>query len=55
MAVHNGTGPIELMCIYQIDKNEHGLVIKWYHNMEQIYQWIPPSRFELFNYNYCIK
>ncbi|KAK0073124.1 hypothetical protein PV326_013757, partial [Microctonus aethiopoides] len=26
MAVHNGTGPIELMCIYQIDKNEHGLV-----------------------------
>ncbi|KAK0076636.1 hypothetical protein PV325_005073 [Microctonus aethiopoides] len=42
MAVHNGTGPIELMCIYQIDKNEHGLVVKWYHNMEQIYQWIPP-------------
>ncbi|XP_046822865.1 uncharacterized protein LOC124425891 isoform X2 [Vespa crabro] len=40
--VHNGTGPIELSCIYKIDENENGLVIKWYHELDQIYQWIPP-------------
>ncbi|KAL2728596.1 uncharacterized protein V1478_006228 [Vespula squamosa] len=41
--VHNGTGPIKLSCIYKIDKNENGLVVKWYHELDQIYQWIPPA------------
>ncbi|XP_034940856.1 uncharacterized protein [Chelonus insularis] len=41
-AIHNGTGPVELICEYKIENKENGLVIKWYHNMEQIYQWIPP-------------
>ncbi|XP_012060064.1 PREDICTED: uncharacterized protein LOC105623276 [Atta cephalotes] len=42
MAVRNGTGPVDLICAYQIDKNENGLVIKWFHEAYQIYQWIPP-------------
>ncbi|KOC69066.1 hypothetical protein WH47_09623 [Habropoda laboriosa] len=40
--VRNGTGPIDLSCIYNVKEEENGLVIKWYHNMDQIYQWIPP-------------
>ncbi|XP_034173707.1 uncharacterized protein LOC117601263 [Osmia lignaria lignaria] len=40
--VRNGTGPIDLSCIYNVRKDENGLVIKWYHNMDQVYQWIPP-------------
>ncbi|XP_024220959.1 uncharacterized protein LOC100742743 isoform X1 [Bombus impatiens] len=40
--VRNGTGPIDLSCIYNVTKDENGLVIKWYHNKDQIYQWIPP-------------
>ncbi|KYN40573.1 hypothetical protein ALC56_04882 [Trachymyrmex septentrionalis] len=42
MAVRNGTGPVDLTCAYQIDENENGLVIKWFHEAYQIYQWIPP-------------
>lgn len=41
--VRNGTGPVDLICIYEIDKNDNGLVIKWFHEAYQIYQWIPPS------------
>lgn len=41
--VRNGTGPINLICIYEIDKDDNGLVIKWFHGENQIYQWIPPS------------
>ncbi|CAK9821049.1 hypothetical protein ANTPLA_LOCUS11073 [Anthophora plagiata] len=40
--VRNGTGPYDLSCIYNVKEEENGLVIKWYHNMNQIYQWIPP-------------
>ncbi|KAH0567653.1 uncharacterized protein LOC123264106 [Cotesia glomerata] len=42
LAVHNGTGPIELICGYRIGRHENGLVVKWFHDLEQIYQWIPP-------------
>ncbi|XP_076672626.1 uncharacterized protein LOC143371386 [Andrena cerasifolii] len=42
LVVRNGTGPIDLSCIYNVRPEENGLVIKWYHNMDQIYQWIPP-------------
>ncbi|EGI68625.1 hypothetical protein G5I_02727 [Acromyrmex echinatior] len=42
IAVRNGTGPVDLTCAYQIDENENGLVIKWFHEAYQIYQWIPP-------------
>ncbi|XP_076239981.1 uncharacterized protein LOC143182679 [Calliopsis andreniformis] len=42
LVVRNGTGPIDLSCIYNVKSEENGLVIKWYHNMNQIYQWIPP-------------
>ncbi|XP_015121451.1 uncharacterized protein LOC107044174 [Diachasma alloeum] len=42
IAIHNGTGPVELSCSYQINEEENGLVIKWYHDGDQIYQWIPP-------------
>ncbi|KOX75344.1 hypothetical protein WN51_13214 [Melipona quadrifasciata] len=42
LVVRNGTGPIDLSCIYNVSKDENGLVIKWYHNEDQIYQWIPP-------------
>ncbi|KAF3420447.1 hypothetical protein E2986_02144, partial [Frieseomelitta varia] len=42
LVVRNGTGPIDLSCIYNVSKYENGLVIKWYHNEDQIYQWIPP-------------
>ncbi|XP_015180959.1 PREDICTED: uncharacterized protein LOC107068758 [Polistes dominula] len=40
--IRNGTGPVKLSCIYKIDENENGLVVKWYHELNQIYQWIPP-------------
>ncbi|XP_076296767.1 uncharacterized protein LOC143216990 [Lasioglossum baleicum] len=40
--VRNGTGPIDLSCIYHVRSDENGLVVKWYHNMDQVYQWIPP-------------
>ncbi|XP_020297106.1 uncharacterized protein LOC109861735 isoform X2 [Pseudomyrmex gracilis] len=40
--VRNGTGPVDLICIYEVDKYENGLVIKWFHEAYQIYQWIPP-------------
>ncbi|XP_031845578.1 uncharacterized protein LOC116432604 [Nomia melanderi] len=40
--VRNGTGPIDLSCLYRVRSDENGLVVKWYHNMDQIYQWIPP-------------
>ncbi|XP_072760561.1 uncharacterized protein [Anoplolepis gracilipes] len=40
--VRNGTGPVDLICIYEIDKDDNGLVIKWFHEAYQIYQWIPP-------------
>ncbi|XP_050464565.1 uncharacterized protein LOC126858352 isoform X2 [Cataglyphis hispanica] len=40
--VRNGTGPIDLICVYEIDKDDNGLVIKWFHEAYQIYQWIPP-------------
>ncbi|XP_057325837.1 uncharacterized protein LOC130667923 [Microplitis mediator] len=42
VAIHNGTGPVELLCVYQIGKQENGLVVKWFHDLHQIYQWIPP-------------
>lgn len=50
VAIHNGTGPVELSCFYHVDEMENGLVIKWYHNAEQIYQWIPPSEFSCLHY-----
>lgn len=31
-----------LDCEYDIDKDEHGLVVKWYLNNNVVYQWIPP-------------
>ncbi|XP_033336888.2 uncharacterized protein LOC117226538 [Megalopta genalis] len=40
--VRNGTGPIDLSCVYHVRSDENGLVVKWYHNMDQVYQWIPP-------------
>lgn len=43
LVVRNGTGPVDLACVYEIDDNENGLVIKWFHEAYQIYQWIPPS------------
>ncbi|XP_076629423.1 uncharacterized protein LOC143345826 [Colletes latitarsis] len=42
LVVRNNTGPIDLSCVYYVRSDENGLVIKWYHNMDQIYQWIPP-------------
>ncbi|XP_017755880.1 PREDICTED: uncharacterized protein LOC108547741 [Eufriesea mexicana] len=42
LVVRNGTGPIDLSCNYNLRENENGLVVKWYHNTDQIYQWIPP-------------
>ncbi|XP_028049120.1 uncharacterized protein LOC105839048 [Monomorium pharaonis] len=42
LAVRNGTGPVDLVCAYEIDEDENGLVIKWFHEAYQIYQWIPP-------------
>ncbi|XP_011637002.1 uncharacterized protein LOC105427111 [Pogonomyrmex barbatus] len=42
LVVRNGTGPVDLICIYEIDEDENGLVIKWFHEAYQIYQWIPP-------------
>lgn len=43
LAVRNGTGPVDLICVYEVDEDENGLVIKWFHEAYQIYQWIPPS------------
>ncbi len=31
-----------LDCEYDVDKDEHGLVIKWFLNNVLVYQWIPP-------------
>ncbi|XP_076766078.1 uncharacterized protein LOC143432955 isoform X1 [Xylocopa sonorina] len=42
LVLRNGTGPIDLSCNYNVREDENGLVIKWYHNTDQIYQWIPP-------------
>ncbi|KAL0129765.1 hypothetical protein PUN28_001790 [Cardiocondyla obscurior] len=42
LAVRNGTGPVDLICAYEVDEDENGLVIKWFHEAYQIYQWIPP-------------
>ncbi|XP_012217580.2 uncharacterized protein [Linepithema humile] len=42
LVVRNGTGPVDLICIYEINEDENGLVIKWFHEAYQIYQWIPP-------------
>ncbi|XP_011699269.1 PREDICTED: uncharacterized protein LOC105456721 isoform X2 [Wasmannia auropunctata] len=42
LAVRNGTGPLDLICAYEVDEDENGLVIKWFHEAYQIYQWIPP-------------
>ncbi|TGZ47024.1 Uncharacterized protein DBV15_03030 [Temnothorax longispinosus] len=42
LAVRNGTGPMDLICAYEVDEDENGLVIKWFHEAYQIYQWIPP-------------
>ncbi|XP_032664048.1 uncharacterized protein LOC116840836 isoform X2 [Odontomachus brunneus] len=42
LVVRNGTGPVDLACVYEIDDKENGLVIKWFHEAYQIYQWIPP-------------
>jgi hypothetical protein len=33
--------PIVLDCLYDIDKNEYGFVLKWYLNGIPVYQWIP--------------
>lgn len=33
--------PIILDCLYDIDQNETGFVLKWYLNSTVIYQWIP--------------
>lgn len=43
LAIRNGTGPVDLICVYEVDEDENGLVIKWFHEAYQIYQWIPPS------------
>lgn len=48
LVVRNGTGPVDLICIYEIDKYENGLVIKWFHEAYQIYQWIPPSNLHIY-------
>ncbi|XP_076174141.1 uncharacterized protein LOC143150035 isoform X2 [Ptiloglossa arizonensis] len=42
LVVRNSTGPIDLSCVYYVRSDENGLVIKWYHDTDQIYQWIPP-------------
>ncbi|XP_077259862.1 uncharacterized protein LOC143896139 isoform X1 [Temnothorax americanus] len=42
LAVRNSTGPMDLICAYEVDEDENGLVIKWFHEAYQIYQWIPP-------------
>ncbi|XP_066583260.1 uncharacterized protein [Prorops nasuta] len=42
MVVRNGTGPVDLICNYEIPKHHRGLVVKWFHDQNQIYQWIPP-------------
>ncbi|XP_017878081.1 uncharacterized protein LOC108623792 isoform X2 [Ceratina calcarata] len=42
LVIRNGSGPIDLSCIYNVKEHENGLVVKWYHNTDQIYQWIPP-------------
>ncbi|XP_014483069.1 PREDICTED: uncharacterized protein LOC106748743 [Dinoponera quadriceps] len=42
LVVRNGTGPVDLACVYEVDDYENGLVIKWFHEAYQIYQWIPP-------------
>jgi hypothetical protein len=31
-----------LDCEYEVDKDEHGLVVKWSLNGALVYQWIPP-------------
>lgn len=30
-----------LDCEYEIGPNENGLVLKWFHNTQPVYQWIP--------------
>ncbi|EZA62688.1 hypothetical protein X777_07503, partial [Ooceraea biroi] len=42
LVVRNGSGPVDMVCAYEIDEDENGLVIKWFHEAYQIYQWIPP-------------
>jgi len=49
LAVRNDTGPVDLICAYEVDEDENGLVIKWFHEAYQIYQWIPPS-----NLRFCL-
>ncbi|XP_015522774.1 uncharacterized protein LOC107226467 [Neodiprion lecontei] len=41
--VRNGTGPVTLSCVYEVKEDENGLVVKWFHDEDElIYQWIPP-------------
>jgi hypothetical protein len=54
LVVRNGTGPIDMICAYEVDEDENGLVIKWFHEAHQIYQWIPPSNLPIFTPAYVI-
>lgn len=44
--IRNGTeDSVILDCDYSIDDNEKlGLVVKWYFNDQQVYQWIPNEK-----------
>jgi hypothetical protein len=33
-----------LDCVYDEEKDERGLVLKWFFNYQLIYQWIPDAK-----------
>lgn len=36
--------PLVLDCDYEFHPFDIGFVLKWYHNKNLIYQWIPPRK-----------
>lgn len=52
--IRNGTGPVSLVCDYELEEDDAGLVIQWYYVENDqidtdaktlIYQWIPPCQY----------
>ncbi len=55
--VLNGSLPYVILdCEYSLNHSEMGggMVLKWYRNGQNIYQWIPPAnpRVRIYIYNY---
>ncbi|XP_051174876.1 uncharacterized protein LOC127290395 [Leptopilina boulardi] len=40
--LQTGSHPVKFICVYELLNTDSGIVIKWYHNEKQIYEWIPP-------------